>query len=59
MQAEKAKATDRLSRWFVQPLHQLMDVLDLPRGTGKKVMAYLYIYIYMNFLACNLVHVCI
>lgn len=34
--AEREKAEERLSKWTVEHLHGVMDLLDIPRGAGDK-----------------------
>ena len=36
MQEELAKVEERLGKWKLPDLHRLMDLVDLPRGSGDK-----------------------
>lgn len=35
-QEELTKASERLAKWTLDQLHRVMDLLDMPRGTGDK-----------------------
>lgn len=38
-QEELAKIEERLGKWTLPEVHRLMDLVDLPRGSGEKVLA--------------------
>lgn len=38
LQQDREKYSERLGRWSLEDIHKFMDLLDMPRGSGNKVL---------------------
>ena len=49
-EVEFKKDVERMCKWVLADIHRLMDVLDMPRGAGTKVLSSLHVFIVQNYL---------